>query len=113
MTGCSGPNAAPEAMRNRSEYPICPAAPVMATRMGVLFINLEGEYNFQTRFLASAEQDKLGMQESRKKQFLNSCFPYLFFGRESFCLEFFLFSVKRNRSLKPAETFPQQSQSNV
>jgi hypothetical protein len=32
-------------MRNRSEYPIWPAAPVIATRMGVLFIKyLEGHY---------------------------------------------------------------------
>jgi hypothetical protein len=46
MTGCSGPNIAPEAMRNRSEYPICPAAPVIAIRRGALLINFSEGYTF-------------------------------------------------------------------
>ena len=36
-----------------------------------------------------------------------------FYARRKFCLDFFLFGVKRNRSLKPAEQFPPTSQSNV
>src|SRR5699024_8982366 len=34
-TGVSLPNMAPEAMRNSSAYPICPAAPVTVTVTGV------------------------------------------------------------------------------
>ena len=36
-----------------------------------------------------------------------------FYARRKFCLDFFLFGVKRNRSLKLAEQFPPTSQSNV
>ena len=36
ITGWSGPSIEPEAIRNRREYPICPAAPVTATRTGGL-----------------------------------------------------------------------------
>ena len=53
MTGCSGPNIAPEAMRNRSEYPIWPAAPVIATRRGALLIK-DGQYNCHPRPHASS-----------------------------------------------------------
>ena len=37
-TGVSGPNMAPEAMRNNSAYPIWPAAPVTVTVTGALLI---------------------------------------------------------------------------
>jgi hypothetical protein len=73
--------------------------------MGVLFINLDREYNFQSRFHASAEQDELGKQEGRKKRFLLSCFPYLFFGGGSFCLEKKIFRVELRRSLKQRKKF--------
>jgi len=35
-TGWSGPSMAPDAIRKSNEYPICPAAPVTATRTGAL-----------------------------------------------------------------------------
>ena len=34
MTGCCGPKTCPDASRKISAYPICPAAPVTATRIG-------------------------------------------------------------------------------
>ena len=40
-------------------------------------------------------------------------FQRKFYTQGKFCLEFFQFSVKQNRSLKPAEKFPPSSQSNV
>jgi hypothetical protein len=53
---------------------------------------------------------KAGTQEKMIPELLLSSFN---FARESFCLEFFLFRVKRNRSLKPAEKFPPNNRSQM